>query len=190
MFYLVFLLPPPTCGGSSGFDGGLAFNVRWLKASSCCRFSNQFEAVLFSYLRGGVEEERHADLWCRSRRRWSSDTEARAASSAAVVCLPTQMALWRPLSSPAVVSGDSSTSRRRPFAECEAALLVSSAPSGDVPGAGDDGCSQCSWCDGGDRGPDGVFHLIRRVISVNSRDLFDARPFCKVLTANVPVPLN
>lgn len=184
-------LLPLTHGVRSGFDGRFAFFVRWLKARSCRGVSISGEAMFFSAsLHGGVGEREYlAELRLGNRRRWSSDTADGVPSSTTDDCLPTQLALWWPSPLRAVVPGVCSTSRWRLLAEYEAATLFFSEPSGDVPGAGEDGCTLHSWCDGSHRGPDCRFQLLSKVFSVNSRDLFAFYYFCKVLTINVPVPL-
>jgi hypothetical protein len=154
--------------------------VRWLEACSCWISIFGKAILLLVSLLGGVEHK-----WCtaapRIRQNWSRDTNGKATISAAVDCQPTQMALRWPISSPAKVSGDSSTSRWRPSVEHMAEFIVLSESSGQVPDAVEDDRSLCSWCCGGDRGPDRVFSIKFRVLLVISRGcdfLFSQDPYC------------
>lgn len=183
-------LPPLARGGSSEFDGGSAFMVRWSETSCGISISGEATFLLVS-IHGGVEQGRYAaDLGLGIRRRWSCDTEERATISAAVDCQPTQTALWWPLSSPATVPGDSSTSRWRPSTEPMAEFFIFSVSSGDVPDVVEDCRPLCSWCDGGGRGSDRIFPSQFRVFFVISEDLSVFPYFHKVLAIYVPVPLN
>jgi hypothetical protein len=76
-----------------------------MKASSCCMVSDWSEPMFFSAsLHGGARERRRVvNLWSKCRRRWSSDTIVRATSSAADVCMPTQLSLRWLLFSLAVI---------------------------------------------------------------------------------------
>jgi hypothetical protein len=185
-------LSPPARGGSLEFDDGLVILVRRSKICPCCWVSEIGLATVFSVSHhGGVEKRRHgADLWLQIQWCWSSDTKFRASFSVAIACLPTQLAFWWPSYSPAASPGVSATSRWRPSAEFDAAFSVFPEPSGSVPGADEDGRSLCFICISGDRGPDGFLQLLCRVFYVKCRDLSIFMCLCKVLTTNVPAPLN
>lgn len=83
---------------------------------------------------------------------------------------PTLQAIWWP-PLPATLAGDIPTSKWRPCMELKTALHFLSAPSGVVPGAGEDGRVSSSVMRGGCGGPDCFFQFLTRVCLLKSRDL-------------------
>jgi hypothetical protein len=165
-------LPTLARGGSREFDGRL-FSLRWWLKAICGGklHSTASQVPPFSSTCSGCFGRRRrmvgflheADL-PRSR-----DTKICYTHSVAIDCQPTMKANWWPLSSDRNPDA-SSTSSRRPCLELAMALSVNLEPSGEVPGAEDDGHGQSSVYHIHGGGPDCFPVLLLGVYFVKVRD--------------------
>lgn len=178
--YSFFTLSPPACGGSMEFDGGVALQVRWLRAGNLILLME--EVISLSARCGSAGRKQIAGCVVDIKLPWSRDTTIWSTISAAVCSQPTMVAIWWP-SSP-MFGGDCSTSRRRPSAKFAAALYIFLESSGFVPDAEDDGRGSSSlfFVNGG--GPNCFSHFLCRVFFVKARDLVVFSVFLKVPNVN------